>query len=88
MANKANRFQSGLRKLTEEAASDSERPALSGASASPTRAGKKIISGYFDPAVKKQFAQIALDEDMNHQQVLAEALNLLFQSRDLPQIAR
>lgn len=82
MANKANRFQSGLRKLTEEAASDPTTAATS-----TSRAGKKIISGYFDPAVKKQFAQIALDEDMTHQQVLAEALNLLFQSRDLPQIA-
>jgi Antitoxin-like ribbon-helix-helix len=49
---------------------------------------QKVISGYFEPAVKRQFAQIALNEDLSHQQVLAEALNLLFQSRGLPQIAK
>ena len=76
----ANRFQSGLRKLKEEAASTPSLP--------PTREGKKVISGYFDPAVKRQFAQIALNDDLSHQQVLAEALNLLFQSRGLPQIAK
>ena len=54
----------------------------------PTREGKKVISGYFDPAVKRQFAQIALNDDLSHQQVLADALNLLFQSRGLPQIAK
>jgi Antitoxin-like ribbon-helix-helix len=92
----ANRFQSGLRKLKEEVAS-SPLPAASAippvedrpkAIVPPTREGKKVISGYFGPAVKRQFAQIALNEDLSHQQVLAEALNLLFQSRGLPQIAK
>ena len=93
----ANRFQSGLRKLKEEVAST---PSLSPLAVEtpegarpktpvpPTREGKKVISGYFDPAVKRQFAQIALNDDLSHQQVLAEALNLLFQSRGLPQIAK
>jgi hypothetical protein len=92
----ANRFQSGLRKLKEEVASspppapaippvEEDRPKTI---VPPTREGKKVISGYFDPAVKRQFAQIALNEDLSHQQVLAEALNLLFQSRSLPQIAK
>jgi antitoxin-like ribbon-helix-helix protein len=93
----ANRFQGGLRKLKEEAGSAPPSPASAVDSAErdrvktpvpPTREGKKVISGYFEPAVKRQFAQIALNEDLSHQQVLAEALNLLFQSRGLPQIAK
>ena len=93
----ANRFQSGLRKLKEEVASaqpspvSAVDPAAHGkakAPLPPTREGKKVISGYFDPVVKRQFAQIALNEDLSHQQVLAQALNLLFQSRGLPQIAK
>lgn len=86
----ANRFQDGLRKLKEEATPslppiEEARPKTP---VPPTREGKKVISGYFDPAVKRQFAQIALNEDLSHQQVLAEAINLLFQSRGLPQIAK
>ena len=93
----ANRFQSGLRKLKEEVASTPSLPppvveapeeARPKTPVPPTREGKKVISGYFDPAVKRQFAQIALNDDLSHQQVLAEALNLLFQSRGLPQIAK
>ena len=92
----ANRFQSGLRKLKEEVASapppvsavDPPEQGRAKTPLPPTRQGKKVISGYFDPAVKRQFAQIALNDDLSHQQVLAEALNLLFQSRGLPQIAK
>ena len=93
----ANRFQSGLRKLKQEVASAPPPPVSAVDTAeqgraktplAPTREGKKVISGYFDPAVKRQFAQIALNDDLSHQQVLAEALNLLFQSRGLPQIAK
>jgi hypothetical protein len=86
----ANRFQDGLRKLKEEATPslppiEEARPKTP---VPPTREGKKVISGYFDPAVKRQFAQIALNDDLSHQQLLAEAINLLFQSRGLPQIAK
>lgn len=93
----ANRFQSGLRKLKEEVSSTPSLPppavetpgeARPKTPVPPTREGKKVISGYFDPVVKRQFAQIALNDDVSHQQVLAEALNLLFQSRGLPQIAK
>ena len=92
----ANRFQSGLRKMKEEVDSIPSLPpavetpeeARPKTPVPPTREGKKVISGYFDPAVKRQFAQIALNDDLSHQQVLAEALNLLFQSRGLPQIAK
>lgn len=88
----ANRFQDGLRKLKEEGSSTPSLSPIEEAKPKtpvpPTREGKKVISGYFDPAVKRQFAQIALNDDLSHQQVLAEAINLLFQSRGLPQIAK
>ena len=44
----------------------------------PSRRGKKIISGYFDPAVARQLKQLALDHDMTVQTLLNEALNDLF----------
>jgi len=44
----------------------------------PSRQGKKIISGYFDPAVARQLKQLALDNDATVQSLLTEALNDLF----------
>lgn len=44
----------------------------------PSRAGKKIISGHFDPAVTRQLKQLALDRESTVQNLLAEALNDLF----------
>jgi hypothetical protein len=45
----------------------------------PSRRGKKIVSGYFDPAVSRQLKQLALDHDKTVQSLLAEALNDLFE---------
>lgn len=44
----------------------------------PSRKGKKIISGYFDPAVARQLKQLALDNDTTVQALLTEGLNDLF----------
>jgi hypothetical protein len=44
----------------------------------PSRKGKKVISGYFDPEVSKQLKLICLEEDLNVQAALQEALNDLF----------
>ncbi len=44
----------------------------------PVRQGKKMISGYFDPAVARQLKQLALDNDSTVQALLGEALNELF----------
>ena len=45
---------------------------------------KKALIGYFDPSVSKQLKQLALDEDSTVQQLLGEALDLLFQARGKP----
>ena len=53
----------------------------------PSRRAAKHIGGYFDPAVSKQLRAIALDEDSSLQALLAEAIDMLFQSRRKPTIA-
>ena len=56
--------------------------------ARPSRRGAKHVGGYFEPQVSKQLRQIALDEDSSVQELLAEALDMLFHSRQKPTIAR
>ena len=56
--------------------------------ARPSRRTTKHIGGYFDPAVSKQLRAIALDEDSSVQALLAEAIDMLFQSRQKPMIAQ
>jgi hypothetical protein len=48
----------------------------------------KHIGGYFDSAVSKQLRTIMVEEDTTVQALLEEALDLLFQSRKRPMIAR
>ena len=38
----------------------------------------KVIAGHFDPAVSKQLKLLALEQDTNLQELLAEAINDLF----------
>lgn len=52
------------------------------------RAGAKHIGGYFDLEVSKQLRILSVSEDKSQQDLLAEALDLLFQSRRLPMIAQ
>src|ERR1019366_5327174 len=53
----------------------------------PSRANKKALIGYFDPAVSKQLKQIGLDRDLTVQALLGEAINDLFQKYKKPAIA-
>ena len=54
---------------------------------SGAREGAKHVGGYFAPEVSKQLRSLAVAEDTTVQDLLAEALNMLFQSRRLPMIA-
>lgn len=54
---------------------------------SPGRAGKKVISGFFDPKASKQLARLAIDQDRSNEDLLREALNDLFSKYQLPPIA-
>ena len=45
------------------------------------RGGLKHVGGYFNPTVSKRLRLMAFEEDTTVQELLAEALELLFQSR-------
>lgn len=45
------------------------------------RGGLKHVGGYFPPTVSKRLRQMATEEETTVQDLLAEALELLFQSR-------
>jgi hypothetical protein len=53
----------------------------------PARAGKRLVGGHFDRAVSRQLREIAAREDTTVQALLAEAMNMLFVARGLPEIA-
>lgn len=54
----------------------------------PSRQNTKHIGGYYPPEVSKQLRSIGLDEDKSVQDLIAEALDMLFQSRKKPMIAQ
>lgn len=56
-----------------------EPPAGPGRYMAPSRQGKKAVAGYFDPAVRQQLAVLAAEEQRSQNDLLAEALNLLFE---------
>ncbi len=53
----------------------------------PSRAGKKVVAGHFDPAVIRQLKMLAIDHDSSIQALLAEALNDLFEKHSMKPIA-
>lgn len=52
------------------------------------RRGKVVISAYFDPAVRKQLAILAVEQDSTQAALMAEALNLLFEKHGRSPIAK
>lgn len=56
-------------------------------SAPPSRAGKRLIGGHFDRAVSRQLRELAAREETTVQALLAQAMNMLFSARGLPEIA-
>ena len=87
----SNKFAQALKAPNK---SEAPGPLLAGVAATqspharPSRKGVKHIGGYFEPQVSKQLRQIALDEDSSVQDLLAQALDMLFHSRQKPTIAR
>ena len=58
------------------------------ASARPSREGKRLVAGHFDPAVAKQLKMLAVEEDKSVQALLEEALDLLFVKKGKGHIGR
>lgn len=97
MSNKPkNKFAAALKPHVEapeapvshpaEATAAAERPPSQ--SVRPSRKNTKHVGGYFDPAVSKQLRVIAAEEDTSVQALIAEGLDLVFQSRRKPTIAK
>ena len=53
----------------------------------PSRRGKRRVELWLSPDAKKQVKHIAVDEEKSQEQLMAEALNMLFKSRGVPPIA-
>jgi len=84
-----SKFAAALREKTGAPMNAAPKPAPKTAETgrSGAREGAKHIGGYFTPQVSKQLRSLAVVEDTTVQDLLAEALNMLFQSRSLPMIA-
>lgn len=54
----------------------------------PSRRGKKAVTGYYDPAVRQQLAVLAAEEGRSQNDLLAEALNMLFERYHKSPIAK
>jgi hypothetical protein len=54
----------------------------------PSRQGKRLIAGHFDPKVAKQLRLLAAEEDTSIQALLEEALDLLFVKKGRGSIVR
>jgi hypothetical protein len=97
----SNRFAAGLGKLketggkaqpltTQPVATSTEVTGETSAKRfdQANRRGKVVISAYFDPAVRKQLAILAVEEERTQAALLAEALNLLFEKHGRSPIAK
>lgn len=97
----SNRFAAGLSGIKQASGkvlqASAPTPAAEIAEAQPTatsvgqvpsRRGKVVISGYFDPAVRQQLAILAIKQDQSQAAMLAEAMNLLFEKYGEPPIAK
>ena len=88
----SNKFAEALKKKKQpiaELANENVSEQQSSASyVRPSRKATKHIGGYFAPEVSKQLRQIALNEDKSVQSLLAEALDMIFHSRQMPTIAQ
>jgi Antitoxin-like ribbon-helix-helix len=84
-----SKFAAALKEKAGATINAASKPAPKTAEAvrSGAREGTKHIGGYFTPQVSKQLRSLAVAEDSTVQDLLAEALNMLFQSRGMPMIA-
>ena len=80
-------FADALKKSANEPPPVPEEGGEGSNTVSPSRRGAKHIGGYFSPEVGRQLRTLAAAEDTSNQKLLAEALDMLFQSRRLPMIA-
>lgn len=86
----SNKFANALKQKSTSSSESKAHEAIVVAQAPktiPSRSGVKHVGGYFDPVVSKQLRLIGVEEDKSVQSLIAEALDMLFQSRGKPMIA-
>lgn len=54
--------------------------------AQPSRSGTKAVTGHFPPAVRYQLKLLAAEQGRTMEDMLAEALNMLFAAYNKPEI--
>lgn len=59
-------------------------PAEPGARVAATRLGSRQVSGHFKPEVAQALRMLAAEQDREQQELLAEALNMLFERYGKP----
>ena len=72
-----NKFADALKPAPQ----NPQEPVRASRSPGNGRGGLKHVGGYFDPAVSKRLRQMATQEDTTVQDLLAEALEMLFRTR-------
>ena len=71
-----------------ERAGEAPAAAPSSSYSRPSRTGRKLIAGHFDPKVAKQLKLLAVEEETTIQALLEEALDLLFVKKGKVAMAR
>ena len=74
--------------LSEPEKVESVDPSQNKSQVSPSRQGKKPVIAYFDKKTHHQLKLLALEKETSIQNLVAEALNLLFNVHDKPPIAK
>ena len=64
--------------VKQERAGEAAPPASEPKYSRPSRMGRKLVAGHFDPKVAKQLKLLAAEEETTIQALLEEALDLLF----------
>lgn len=83
-------MKSSLKDLAKKAAAPEQSAALASDAHRPppesrsyrtaqTRSDTRQVSGHFKPEISQTLRLIAVEQDMNVQEILAEALNMLFE---------
>jgi len=79
----------GVRSHVEDALQEEPLIGIADKSSSlrPSRVGKRIVAGYFDPVVSRQLKILAAERDSNIQELLREALNDFFEKNGKARLA-
>ena len=77
----SNAFASALKSVAPKSVPAVAVPSSPGSSRG--RVNRKHVGGYFDPAVAKQLRLLASEEETTVQELLTEALRLLFAQRGI-----